>query len=125
MINRMSSATTAEREPYAQSVAAEVRAAAARRRVTQASIARQLGMSQQALSRRWTGELAFDVNELFQVADILGIPLGDLLPPTPMAPRLLHPNNGAVQRSDGKHAQTQVLRPPRNHLTPLAVAHAA
>lgn len=74
----MSGAPPAVRE----SVAGEVRAVAARKRVTQASIARELGMSQQALSRRWTGELAFDVEELAAVARILDVSLGDLLPPT-------------------------------------------
>jgi transcriptional regulator with XRE-family HTH domain len=72
----MTADTTAARE----AVAAEVRAATARKRASQSKIAKALGMSQQALSRRYTGEIAFDINELFGIAKYLDVPVSDLLP---------------------------------------------
>lgn len=60
-------------------VAAEVRAAMARHRITQEHMARLLGLSQTALSRRLTGAVAFDVNELARVAEHLGMASADLL----------------------------------------------
>jgi transcriptional regulator with XRE-family HTH domain len=47
----------------------------ARRNITQRSMAARLGMTQQALSRRLSGEVRFDVEELGQIADMLGIPV--------------------------------------------------
>lgn len=79
----MSSGDTAQRD-YTEAVAAEVRGAAAKARVKQNFIAKALGVSQQALSRRWTGELPFDVDWLYVIASILDIPITDLLPPTPV-----------------------------------------
>lgn len=73
----MSSVNTATREH----VAAEIRAAAARQRVTQRWVAKQIGMSQQALSRRWTGEHPFDLDELEAVAALLGLTWQDIFPP--------------------------------------------
>ncbi|WP_029291819.1 helix-turn-helix transcriptional regulator [Cellulomonas sp. HZM] len=66
-------------QSHAQRVADEVRAAMARRRVTQTMVADRLNMSQAAVSRRLSGSVAFDVNELAAVADLLGIESADLL----------------------------------------------
>lgn len=83
-------------------VAGEVRAAAARQRVSEASIARHLGMSQSKLSRRWTGQLPFDIEELAAIAAYLDIPMTDLIPPQ-AAPtgdsRIRCYMNGALQDS--------------------------
>lgn len=65
--------------PTAQRVACTVRARMAERRVTQAAVAQRLGMSQAAVSRRLSGSVAFDVNELDAVADLVGVPVTDLL----------------------------------------------
>lgn len=60
-------------------VAAEVRAVAARKRVYQRDIAKRLGMSQPALSRRWNGEIPFDVEELDAIAAFLNVPITSFL----------------------------------------------
>lgn len=66
-------------------VAANVRAEIARRRIRQVDVAASLGMSQQALSRRLTGEVAFDVGELHEVAALLETTAAALLAPEPTA----------------------------------------
>lgn len=60
-------------------VAAEVRGELARQKRTQADLAVALGLSQQAVSRRVSGALAFDVDELHRVAVFLGVPVARLL----------------------------------------------
>jgi len=62
-----------------QRVAAEIRAGLARRGLTQGDLAAALGLSQAAVSRRLTGEVPIDVEELTAVADWLGVPLSALL----------------------------------------------
>ncbi len=64
----------------AQRVAQEVRANMARRGRTQSDIATALGISQTAISRRLSGSVPWDVNELELVATALDVPLADLLP---------------------------------------------
>src|SRR5215472_17069635 len=56
-------------------VAAEVRAQLARARRTGRSVALELGWTQPYISRRLTGEVPFDVNDLAAVADVLHIPV--------------------------------------------------
>lgn len=73
----MTGVYTATRE----AVAAEIRAAAARQRVPGTAIAKALGLSQQALSRRMTGQLAFDTDELEVVGRLLGMDPRDFFPP--------------------------------------------
>ncbi|MDI9901346.1 helix-turn-helix transcriptional regulator [Rhodococcus sp. IEGM 1409] len=62
----------------AQEVAANVRSEAARRRISQKQLAKALGMSQQMLSQRMLGRIAFNVNELTAVANFLEIPVSHL-----------------------------------------------
>lgn len=62
-------------------VAAEVRSATARRRISQAKIAAHLGMSPTALSRRFCADLPFDIDELAAVAAFLDVPITDLVSP--------------------------------------------
>lgn len=56
-----------------------VRAIAAARRVPQRELARALGITQQAVSRRLVGAVAFRVDELQKIAALLGVPLQQLL----------------------------------------------
>jgi len=63
----------------AQRIASNVRAEIARAGHTQSSLARQLNRSQSSLSRRLSGELPFDVHELTEIADALGVTLGTLI----------------------------------------------
>lgn len=64
---------------FTATVAAEVRAEMARQRITQESLADSLGVAQQTISRRLTGEVAFDLAELERIAGILGVPLSRFL----------------------------------------------
>lgn len=59
--------------------AANVRAEMARRNVRQITVAKRLGISQAAISRRLSGETEFSVAELLQVADLLGVTAAHLL----------------------------------------------
>ena len=61
-------------------VAANVRMELARRRLGQVQVARVLGISQAAVSRRLNGSVPLDVNELSLIADLLGMAASDLLP---------------------------------------------
>lgn len=62
--------------PAAQiDVAAEVRAQLARAQWTGRSMALRLGWTQPYISRRLTGEVPFDVNDLAAIAAVLGIPV--------------------------------------------------
>lgn len=63
-----------------QRVTAEIRSQLARRRVSQATAAARLGISQAAMSRRLVGRVAFDVEELAALADLFEIDLSDLIP---------------------------------------------
>ncbi len=58
-------------------VAAEVRAQLARKRVSGRQAALALGWKQPYISRRLTGEIPFDVNDLTALADLLGLPVSE------------------------------------------------
>lgn len=59
-------------------IPANVKAELARRGKTQRDLADLLGLSTQAISRRLTGRLPFDVDELSAVAAYLGMPVASL-----------------------------------------------
>lgn len=63
-----------------EKVAEEVRALLARHRLSASELARRLGMTQRYISRRLTGETAFDVDDLERIAGILNVEVSDLLP---------------------------------------------
>lgn len=50
-----------------------------RRGIRQADMAQSIGMLQSSLSARLAGRVAFDVNELHAAADVLGVPVCELL----------------------------------------------
>lgn len=60
-------------------VPANVRAELARAGKNQGDLANLLGVTRQAVSRRLTGEVPFDVDELRKVADYLNVTPADLL----------------------------------------------
>lgn len=60
-------------------IAATVRAELARRSMTATALADRLGTTQQTLSRRLTGVVPFDVDELQAIADALEISFGALV----------------------------------------------
>jgi transcriptional regulator with XRE-family HTH domain len=58
-----------------QRVAAEVRAEAARRRVTQRDIAAVLGITQASVQKKMTGTFQFTVTDLLKLSQAWGVPL--------------------------------------------------
>lgn len=66
--------------PLNDAVAAEVRAEVARQALTQQQVADRLGEKQWWVSRRLTGDVAWDVADLVRVADALGVPVAKFLP---------------------------------------------
>lgn len=62
-----------------QRVAATVRAELARRRIQQTEVAARLGIVQASVSRRLTGDTPWDINELAEVADLIGVRVADLV----------------------------------------------
>jgi predicted transcriptional regulator len=66
--------------PFSERVAANVRAELARRSLSQTDLARMLGTTQQAVSRRISGKVPFDTEELNSIAEQLGVPVASLIP---------------------------------------------
>lgn len=62
-----------------EATGANVRAEMARRKISQTTVAQHLGRSQTAISHRLNGRVPFDINELTAIAQLLGVPLSDLL----------------------------------------------
>lgn len=63
-----------------EELAAHLRAEFARRKIPNTQIAERLGITQTAVSRRMLGQTPIDVPELYELADLLGMPVADLLP---------------------------------------------
>lgn len=63
-----------------QAVAEEVRALLARRRISGVGLAARIGRSQAYVSRRLTGETAFDLDDLDRIAEVLGVDVVQLIP---------------------------------------------
>jgi len=59
---------------------ANIRAEIARRKISQTTLAKHLGLSQTSISARLSGRTAFDINEIHAVAVFLGVPITVLLP---------------------------------------------
>jgi transcriptional regulator with XRE-family HTH domain len=61
-------------------VAEEVRALLGRRRLNGAKLAQAIDRSEMYVSRRLRGETAFDLDDLEKIADVLSVPVAQLLP---------------------------------------------
>lgn len=61
------------------SVAANVRAELARKRISQTEVAARLGVSRQNVAQRLSGRVDFRVGELVAIAGLLDIPVAALL----------------------------------------------
>jgi transcriptional regulator with XRE-family HTH domain len=68
-----------------EAVASAVRVAMARKNISGRALAEAIGMPQSRFSRRMTGEIAFDVDELAAVAAALDVPLSDFVSDVPSA----------------------------------------
>lgn len=76
----MSEQTTPPRGRLREHVAEEIRVLLARRRMSGAELARRTGIKQSTMSRRMTGETAFDMDDLEAIAAVLDVEVGDLIP---------------------------------------------
>jgi transcriptional regulator with XRE-family HTH domain len=61
-------------------VAGVVRAELARRRMSGSQAAERLGWTQPYISRRLTGRIPFDIEDLAQLSGLLGVEIIDFLP---------------------------------------------
>lgn len=61
-------------------MAEEIRALMARRRISGVALAVKIDRSQSYVSRRLTGDVAFDLDDLERIAAVLGVTPTDLLP---------------------------------------------
>lgn len=75
----MSENSTERETPIREYVAEEIRVLLARRRMSASELARRIGQSQPYLSRRLTGEVALDVDDLVKIAQVLDVSPGSLL----------------------------------------------
>lgn len=64
-----------------RAIGAALREALRRRGIRQEGAAATLGLSQAAISRRLAGEVPWRIEELEALAELLGIPLAELLQP--------------------------------------------
>lgn len=71
--------------PLAEVAAREVRAEMGRQRISGIQLAGLLGVSDMYLSRRLTGQIAFDLAEIERVAIALNVPVAQLLQLAPVA----------------------------------------
>lgn len=66
-------------EALADHVPRTIRAEMARRGISQEALGRMIGWDQRRVSRRLTGDVAMDLNEIGLIADALNVPLATLL----------------------------------------------
>lgn len=71
-----------ETQSYSEQVAGEVRAAIGRANLTQSAVSAKTGISGATLSRKLSGKVAFDVEELNLIAQALGLVTYELMPRT-------------------------------------------
>lgn len=111
----MSETGTVRRGQLREGTAEEIRVLLARRRISAAELARRAGMKQSTLARRMTGEIAFDLDDLEAIADVLGVTILDLLPSA-----MVRPNNrsGAVTSQTAPAADRTTPERPRRPRQP-------
>ena len=66
---------------HAKSAAANIRAELARRGLTQSDVAPHLGLTRQAVSRRLVGPTPFTLDQLYKIAELVGVPISVLIEP--------------------------------------------
>lgn len=94
-------------------VAGEIRALIARRGTSGRQLALRMGKSQPWMSRRLTGDVAFDIAELDQIAGLLGARPRDFFPGNDEDPR--H-GDGGLNLSESEQRFVLALRASLPHL---------
>lgn len=129
----MSEMATAVRASLREQAAEEIRVQLARKRISAAELARRTGMKQSTLARRMTGEIAFDLDDLELIANVLGVAVVDLLPralratmdrnsPRPERP-IPAPRRPADNRPTGQPSAAGPPGPRRTARVPRATRH--
>lgn len=62
----------------AERVADRIRGLMAERRISQSALAESIGLSRAAMGRRFTGQIALDLDDLAAIARVLEIPMSSL-----------------------------------------------
>ncbi len=92
-----------------EQVAANIRALAAAAGFSQSSLGRAVGLSQFQAHKRWTGAVAWTLDELAEVGEVLGVSVSVLvdgfMPDTQNPTRWIAPS-GAAARSKGLEPPT-------------------
>jgi transcriptional regulator with XRE-family HTH domain len=107
----MSDEATPPRGRLREHVAEEIRVLLARRKMSATQLANITGIKQSSLSRRMTGETAFDMDDLELIADALGVAVTDLMPQ----------RAGAAQQLNGR--STPISRSVAADITPRRAKH--
>lgn len=95
--------------------AEEIRVLLARRRISASELARRIGVTQPYISRRLTGEIALDVDDLQAIADALGVAVVELLPASAKGgPRAIARYLNVAERTtpNGRQPNGTPTRPP-------------
>lgn len=115
---RMSEDIAVSVTPMRVRVAEEIRVLLARRRMSASELARRSGMTQPYISRRLTGEIAFDVDDLERIAFALEVAPADLLSGaagemrTTLRYRVKRDKRQVKPRAHTRPASRQPTRPP-------------
>jgi len=113
----MSDESTSPRGRLREHVAEEIRVLLARKKMSAAELARRTGLKQSTMSRRMTGETAFDMDDLEIIAEVLEVEVSDLMPRRVGAGRDPRHGSGQIGRTDdlprAAHLVHQPFSPPR------------
>lgn len=90
-----------------EAIAEEIRVMLARRKMNASELARRMGVTQPYISRRLTGDIALDVDDLVRIAAVLGMEIAEFFP---RAGRVVV--TGGARRS-GRQV-TPAIDPPAN-----------
>jgi len=92
----MSENDTVSARSLREQTSEEIRALLARRKMNASDLARTIGATQPYVSRRLTGAVAFDLDDLEKIARVLEVAVTDLLP---------RPSEGRVISTGGQRGQ--------------------
>lgn len=110
-----------DNEPLSQAVARRLRGILAEQKISGSALAEEMGMKQASMSRRTTGVTPLTLDELSQIAEILGVSEWWLLTGQRLSPRPTDPGEGSRVYSDESPVINDRYRSP---LSPLAAVAA-
>ena len=84
-----------DNEPLSQAVARRLRGILAEQKISGSALAREMDITQAKMSRRTTGVTALTLDELSQIAEILGVSEVELLTGQRLSPRPTDPGEGS------------------------------